>query len=701
MDMRISSTPGKADLSPPISVSSRSIFSGPLGRPVIHLLAVVILVVIVYSNTLGVPFVLDDRAFIVDNPNIRGLWKIPHLFAGMNGPVASRPTMLATLAVNYRVGGNEVGGYHVVNMALHVLNALLLYAIVFLTVGRMGWRGEGASGVAFITAVLWASHPVQTEAVTYVVSRSVLLAGFFYLLGMVLFIKAVTSAGRGWTYIGLLFPVCLLGMGSKENFVTFPAMLLLYDYCFVSGGRVRGVLVNWRAHLPGMVSLFYLAFLYFNFSSQLQSYGTPEVGRLEYLMTQFKVHWTYLRLILLPVGQNLDYDYPVAGGFLYLPTLVGFIGYAGLWAAGLFLIRRSPAVSFLLLWFMIALTPSSSVVPLRNMIFEHRLYLPSAGAAAAVGLGVIRLMGVREARGVMRAVVPAFLVVAVLFSILAYARNSVWGEELCLWGDAAGKSPGKARPHNNLGAVYAGLGRYEDAEREYLAAFGIDPGYAEARFNLALLEERRGRYEEAVREYLAALGIDPGYAEARFNIARIHERHGRYEEAVREYLAALEIDPDFHRAHNNLGIIYAGLGRYDEAAREFRSSLNTDPDNAEVLNNLGNAYNSLGLFDNAVRAYKAAIRTSPESAVLHNSLGNVYYNMGLNDNAASEYRAALRRDPDFARAHDNLGIVYLEQGRYEGAVREFGSALGIEPGNAGFRENLSRAYELMGKERGR
>jgi hypothetical protein len=511
--------------------------SGILRRPVVHILAIALLGFLVYSNTFDVPFVFDDLKNIVENPNVRSLRNIPSMFTEVKGPSASRPLTLATFAVNYAVGGDDTFLYHLLNMVLHLINAVLLYTLVVMTAGLLKRKGEDIRLVALFSAFIFVAHPVQTESVTYIVTRSILLATTFYLLGIILFIRAAEERRGRAVYTAALFLVSLLGMASREDFVTFPVMLLLFDFFFLSGLRAREVVGRYRIHLPVISALLYLAYLSLSYQYEGVGHAITKVPAAHYLMTQFKVHWTYLRLFLFPVGQNLDYDYPVARTIFELSTFISFVGYFGLWTLGICFVKKRPVVSFLLLWFMITLTPASSVVPLDDVIFEHRVYLPSAGAAAAVVFPVFMLPARWGGGRVRRAAVPALLTVIIMFSAMSYARNSTWGEEFSLWGDTVGKSPGKARPHYNLGWAYDKQGLYDRALREYRSALGLNPRHVNARNNLGILYVKQGLYEEAVSEFKVAVSINPGDAELRNNLRLAYEsmvkggkRSGRHAE---------------------------------------------------------------------------------------------------------------------------------------------------------------------------
>jgi hypothetical protein len=236
--------------------------------------------------------------------------------------------------------------------------------------------------MALFAALLFAVHPIQTEAVTYIISRTELLATFFYLAAFLLFIKG-TQKHKSLYYIGVFFSA-ILSMGSKEWAVTLPAMLMLYDYLFLSERNVKNVLSHWKAFALAALPWGLIAYnlnltsgtsVGFNVSSP--SGITP----ISYLLTSFNVLWTYVRLLFLPINQNLDYDYPIAKTLFEFPTVLSFLGHVAVVGMSFWLYKKRGwmLIPFGVAWFYIALSPVQSFVPIIDVIFEHRLYMPSIG----------------------------------------------------------------------------------------------------------------------------------------------------------------------------------------------------------------------------------------------------------------------------------------------------------------------------------
>jgi tetratricopeptide (TPR) repeat protein len=300
----------------------------------------------------------------------------------------------------------------------------------------------------------------------------------------------------------------------------------------------------------------------------------------------------YLRLLVVPVGQNVDHDMPVFNSLFDPPVLFSFLLLAALFAAAVRLAilsqrdRERPELrllSFGILWFFIALSVESSVIPLGELVAEYRLYLPSVGismAAVSLGLLAARRFSLRPALvyGLCALVVAALSSATVL-------RNTVWASETALWEDAARKSPALVRPHQNLGLYYSAQGRLDDARRELLAALALAPDNAELHNNLGIVYRKLGAYDRAIEEYGIVLKLSPDDVMARYNLGNAYLALGRIPEAVREYEITVRLIPDYDEAHNNLGIAYCRSGRTGAAVGEFDRALRLNPRNVNAFKN--------------------------------------------------------------------------------------------------------------------
>lgn len=339
------------------------------------------MILIAYSNTFTASFHFDDNPAIIENAAL----KQPTLdnFLGMFH--GYRPVVNLSLFLNYQVSGLNVVGWHIFNISFHIVNSFFVYLLLLWTLelpSLSGRYGDSARRMALFGALLFAVHPIQTESVTYIISRTELLAAFFYLATFLFFIKGART-GKFAYYIGSLC-TSFLAMGSKEWAVTLPAVLFVYDFLFLSAGKLKPVLSRWKAYI--LVALPWLFIAYLLSAIPLSGagfgvHGERSITPLTYLLTSFNVLWTYIRVLAFPINQNLDYSYPIAKTLFEFPTLISFMGhllvvFTAIW---LYAKKRWTLLPFGVAWFYITLSPTQSFVPILDVIFEHRVYLPSIG----------------------------------------------------------------------------------------------------------------------------------------------------------------------------------------------------------------------------------------------------------------------------------------------------------------------------------
>jgi Flp pilus assembly protein TadD len=355
---------------------------------------------------------------------------------------------------------------------------------------------------------------------------------------------------------------------------------------------------------------------------------TEVIPRGVYLITQFRVIVTYLRLLILPVGQNLDYDYPRYSSLFEPGVLLSFLLLLSVFAFAVYLFIRwrktdnvyALLASFGILWFFITLSVESSIIPIRDVMFEHRMYLPGVGAVVAFVAGVFYFLEYRKVKNPVVIVFLLLLVAAVPLGAAAYNRNSVWKDEITLWEDIVRKSPEKARVHNNLGTAYS----------------------------------KKGLIDKALQEFKNALRLDPDFARAHYNLGTAHAKQGRTEEAIGEFMVAVRLHPYLKEAHYNLGVAYAKKDMMDEAIVEYKLALGIKPDYIEALNNLGAAYYNQGRMDEAIGLYKKVTTLSPRTKQAHYNLGLAYIKKGLKNEAIREFKEVLKLNPQDEGARKNL-----------------------------------------------
>jgi tetratricopeptide (TPR) repeat protein len=553
----------RADEPPDRCIGDRAALAGPLG-----LAAILLLGALAYTNALWGAFVFDDVRQFRDHPLVRDLGAFVAGGAGYHA-FPTRWVAYLTFALNHRLNGLHPLGWHLVNVVIHLANAALVYALVVLAFRTPRLRESKVVGlsaaIAFLASAVFVAHPIQTQAVAYVVQRLTSLATTFYLLTVVLYalFRLRDEAGRA-TRAGriggglLVLATAALAMNTKEIAFTLPFAVALFEVSFFPG-TLRARLVRLApvlATLPIVPATLLLsgapAAGILSKAEVVTRLQTP-MPRLAYLATEMVVIVKYLGLLLLPVGQNLDHDVAVQPSLLAPAVLARAALLLAIAAAAVVLHRRAgragadPAlrlVAFGVFWFFLALAVESSVVPIVDVMYEHRVYLPSAGLFVALATGAALLAARVSPARAERALLLGGAALALVLSVATVRRNAVWANDVTLWADAAAKSPEKPRPLLNLGAALAMSGRPQLGVGALRKAVGLDPASSYARAQLATALLMLGRSAEAEPELREALRLAPADPEATYNLATMLWLGNRREEARGWYRRFLEIAPE-------------------------------------------------------------------------------------------------------------------------------------------------------------
>jgi len=548
--------------------------------------AIAALIVAVHANGLGGPFVFDDVTSIPLNPSIRSLWPPWGPLTTPPGVTLSgRPIAALTFALNYAVGGLDPRGYHVVNLGLHVANALLAFALIRRTLegGRLaGWAGRDAPWIAGAAAAIWGVHPLAGGAVVYLVQRTELLAGFFLLVLLHAVANAAASR-RPRAWVATAIGASALGMGSKEYFVVAPLLALLYDAIFLSGSLRNALRARTALHV-GLASTWLVLAGLLAPSPHGRSAGFSLAGlsAFEYARTQPEVILHYLRLAVVPYPLSIDYaDWPIANAPLRIAAST--LAVAALVAATVWALLRKPAVGYLGAWFFLLLAPTSSVLPLlRELAAERRMYLPLVALVTLAVAGAAVALRSLDARARRIAGWSALACVVAVYGGMTARRNLDFRTEIGLFEATVATRPDNARAHNNLGYALFRQGRLAEAFPHFTRAVELDPDLPDAWSNLGSALHTMGRSAEAIAPLETAIRLYPSRLDSHYNLALAYQAQGRTGEAVREYREVLRLAPGDVEARTNLGLALASLGRRQEAVAELREALRLRPGDPTV-----------------------------------------------------------------------------------------------------------------------
>ncbi len=509
---------------------------------------------VVYSNTFHCSFHLDDFSYIVNNFAIKNIHNLQNIWNWW----PCRFITFFTFALNYHFDHLNVFSYHLFNLAVHLVSAILVWWLVNLTLSTPVMKDEGISRhaglISLFAGLVFVSHPVQTQAVTFIWQRAASMAALFYLASLCLYVKSrLPRQSRGLTgfyYIGSLV-TAIAAMFTKENTITLPLMIVLYEFSFLKAKKA----INWK-HLIPFLLIFLLIPATWLLSGaekfQARHSFVANISPLQYLLTEFRVIATYIRLLFLPLHQNLDYDYSLSKSIFEAPVLFSFIFLAAIlfWAQRIF--SKYRLVSFTVFWFFLTLLPESSFFPFADVIEEHRLYLPMAGYSVFLAGAAYYLFGKNNIKSM---VIILSLIVA-FNSFLTCQRNKIWRDDLTLWNDTVHRSPHKARAYGNRGMEYFKEGALAKAMADLNKAIEINPNYVKAYNNRGLVYFKQGDLDQAIADYSKAIEIDPRLAEAYSNRGLAYYDQGKFTQAIADDDKAIEINPNIAEVYYNRALVY-------------------------------------------------------------------------------------------------------------------------------------------------
>jgi tetratricopeptide (TPR) repeat protein len=557
-------------------------------------------------------------------------------------------------------------------------------------------KPEESRWIAFFTSLIFLAHPLQTQPVNYIIQRAALLAAFFYLSSLVLYMKARSTQRQKrpmWKiyYMVSIF-AAVLSMLSKETAVSLPLMVCCYEFCFLKNSEK----FNWKMVSPFLLFLLLVPFVFmplvgFTDISRTVHDFSGGVGPIQYFLTQLRVKMTYLRLLVLPLGQHVEYDCTGSKSIFEIPVMACavFLGFVLYLAFRMF--RNFKLMSFGIFWFFITLLPESSFWPNRDLIFEHRLYLPMLGFGLFVSSGSFRIFGPRHTKFT----VGLFSLLVLCYSVLTYNRNKVWLDELTLWDDAVHQAPGNERSYLNRGAAFYNLGKLDKALADYIKALQIDPHDFVTYSDLGLIYMDKGDYNMAIFEFGQAIKINPNYAGAYNNRARAYDKKGDLDKAMADYTKAIQVKSDYAAAYNNRGIDYDKQGRTDLAMADYDQAIKVDPDYPETYNNRGIAYQKTGHLAEALNDFSKAIALKSNSAIAYYNRAALYQRLGNLDQALFDYSKVTVLDINYAAAYNNRGIIYALKGQLDKASSDYRKALSIDPHFTAAYKNLEHLNLIL------
>jgi len=570
------------------------------GSKIVFIKAAAVIIAVtaaVYANSLKNPFVWDDAVVVERNDFVRSGKNLPALFSPAyltalrdigstdfysgtgSGETSYRPVTTATYFFDYRLWKLNPWGWHLTNLILHAVNAILVF--IFAGLLTRDYR------ISLFASLFFALHPVNAEAVGIISFREDLLVFLFYLSSLILYIKAQAASCRrkNAALYGLSFFSFILALFSKEMAVTLPLILILYDYYFTPGWSVKNALTGFRRKYAGyfIALLFYavIAFWAIGYNAATAD-GNSVAGFFSRLLTAPKVFTVYLQWLFFPFNIHVTLpEYPLSSGSpVLLPVLLFSSGILALAIIFAFNVRRaSPVISFAVFWFFITLLPVANIIPITNYLACRYLYIPAAGFCLFAAALMFKPQ-VKKFSGY-----AAFLVIAVYF-MLTPLRNAVWQDDVSLWSEMAAYYPRRPIARSGLAGALRKAGRLDEAIKEYKIALKLDPFYASDHNNLGICYYEKKMFGRATAEFQKALKLDPGLFVAYSNLGNVLGEQGMYGAALAYFKRAISMSPRYIPAYDGLAVTYARLGKFNVAGQLWEKALEIRPDDPALRGNI-------------------------------------------------------------------------------------------------------------------
>lgn len=633
-----------------------------LRRTLVPVLALVLLTLAAYASSFRGTFVFDDGLCLVDKPAGMATWW-PE--TGKEFTTGKRRWLThLTFVANYKLHGYRVFGYHAVNVGIHLSAGLLLFGLTrrLLRDPSIGGRfAPSANGLAFVVAALWLVHPLQTESVTYIVQRLESLAGMFFLLTLYALLRGA-QARRPWGWYALAVAAVALGTGAKETMLLAPVAAILFDRAYLAATwreliRRRGLV--YLAMLPWLACGMLLVRPSFQPGSRAMGFGFDGVTPWEYLRSQPGVILHYLRLALWPDRLCLDYAWPVEHDPWRIYGLGAII--VALVVAALAAYWYRPRLGFVAFMFFFLLAPTSSFMPIRDLAFEHRMYLPLASVVILIVLA-LHVMATRMLQtSFARRTIPALAVGLALAALMltTMQRNRIYHDPVEVWRDTVAKAPHNLRATYNLGLslIHRGLA---GGPAEYRRMLLADPQRLKLQpaGNAAFVIE--GDLREAIDWLHRATELDPRDASSYFNIAGLYDRAGDDHLARGYYEKTLAAWPGHLNARLNLAVILGDQEEYAAAETHLREAMKLAPRDYRPCNTLGQQLARQGRHEEAAACFRQAIERAPGEARPRYELAQSLWQLGLEREAIDELRALRRTHPQLIDVQRTLARYLLE-----------------------------------------
>ena len=671
------------------------IFHRKVRLPALLIAAVCIIVLAVHWPALSAKTLsFDDGQYLTDNTLVQNpCWKSakrfltevlePSTVEGYYQPLSMISRML-----DCTIGGNEnnLMPFHRTSLILHIANTTLIIILLYLLFGQI-WIAAGVG-------LLFGVHPMTVEPIPWVSERKTLLAVFFSLWSLILYVCSRITSHRSRVtgfYIGS-FIAYLLALMSKPISIPLPVVMLLMDYWPLKRLSWRSVFEKLPFFVLGGISTIITVISQTRTcETKMPSQFSP--ARIPLVLCHNIIF--YLYKIIWPVNLSSCYPFPEPLNLSQPMVLAGVIGTFALILLLALSLRWTRAALTGWLIFFIAILPTMQIITFSNVIASDKFaYLPSIGLLMILASFLVWLCRSKFLT-LCRVSVVIILLAVCAESIATRLYLTYWQNRDSLVKYMLKLTPDVAQLHSMLGLTFQLQGKVDEAVNHYRQAIKLRPDYVQAYNNLGLALSSQGRFDEAVGQFNRALQMSPDFSDAYYNLAIALKSQGKLDDAITNYRLAIQFNPDYAEAHHNLGNVLEIQGKTDEAAAHYRHAIRIKPNDAKAHNNLGIILKTQGKLDEAISHYRQALQSDPNYAEACSNIGNALILQNKLDEAAGYYRRALTIKPDYPEAYYNLGIVLEKQSKFREAAENYCQAVRLKPDWQAPLKNAEKILALL------
>jgi len=655
-----------------------------------HAVVLVIITAAVYANSLNGRFVFDDQQIVLQNPRLMNIHTLADAFAIGAG---WRQLLFFTYGLNYYLSGLDTFSYHVINVSLHIANVLLVYGII-LAILR---DDKTARFTAFAGAGVFAVHTMFSASVSYIAGRSSELCGTFYFAAILLFFKGLDSTRRDLrvVYFGLSAFAGLLAWQAKQEAITLPLFLAAAMF-------LRAEKKNWRwISILGVIPVAVVILVRDQIKAIYATVGGNQIlvsAGFDKVLPAATYFRTYLAAVvnyffprfIVPVNLNADPQIASVQHWYNPEFLFSVAVLAVLVTFAVRFYRRAPLLSLGIAALLVSPLAAYAVIPLADVVLEHRAYIPGLGVALLFAYG---FHWIASKYGKLRWIAVALIVTG--FGAMTISRNTVYANNISLWEDAVAKSPEKPRPHFNLGQAYQDAQQLPDAIREYERALALKPDIHAAYSNIAAIYLDQRQFDKAEEMLQRVTSLAPTFTEGFINLGVLYIRRQEPDKALAAVNRAIEINPESFAAYFNKGEALTQKGDFKDALESYKRAVYLRPDLISFKLTLGVAYTRTGDRNSAENTFIELVKT-PVAAEAFRNLGVLYTDEGRLDQAIQCFEHAVQLKPAFVDAYHDMGVVYIRKQMPDAAIEQFRAALRQQPDHGPATLNIAMAQQMKG-----